>query len=167
MADLGGFDANTVEDRKEFQLIPAGTWVEAMITNSEEKPNKKGTGKFVEFVFDIVSGPFKGYHLWTYLNLKNPNATCVAIAKSELKEICKAVGVDRPRDSVDLHNLPMMIKVGIEKGNDGKDRNVPDKYAPRQQVGPIMAQTVQQMAPAQAAQPQTLAQAAGAAPWQR
>ena len=45
MADLSGFDANQVEPTGDFQPIPAGEHV-GVITASEMKANKAGTGSF-------------------------------------------------------------------------------------------------------------------------
>jgi len=42
----------------------------------------------------------------------------VKIAKAELSAICRAVGVMTPRDSVDLHNLPLQISVRLKKRDD-------------------------------------------------
>ncbi len=47
MADLRGFDANKVEPATPFEAIPAGKYL-AMITASEMKANKAGTGRFLE-----------------------------------------------------------------------------------------------------------------------
>ena len=44
MADLQGFNANNVEPARDFEPIPAGKYM-AMITASEMKANKAGTGK--------------------------------------------------------------------------------------------------------------------------
>ena len=46
MADLSGFDANQVEPTSNFDPIPAGKYV-AVITDSEMKANKAGTGSLL------------------------------------------------------------------------------------------------------------------------
>jgi hypothetical protein len=56
--------------------------------------------------------------LWARLNLDNPNATAVTIARAELSAICRAVGVLAPKDSVELHNLPLVIHVKCKKWDD-------------------------------------------------
>ena len=52
------------------------------------------------------------------LNLDNPNATAVQIARAELSAICRAVGVLAPSDSAELHNLPLVINVRCKKRSD-------------------------------------------------
>ncbi|MCC7406950.1 MAG: DUF669 domain-containing protein, partial [Phycisphaeraceae bacterium] len=64
---------------------------------------------------------FRGRVLWARLNLNNPNATAVKIARSELSAVCHAVGVMQPRDSVELHNLPLLITVKVKKRTDNDE----------------------------------------------
>lgn len=117
MADLRGFDANQVEPTTAFDPIPAGKYL-AMITASELKPNKAGTGRYLELCFTIVEGEHRNRSLWARLNLENPNELAVKIARGELSAICRAVGVLTPSDSVELHNLPLVIRVACKKRAD-------------------------------------------------
>jgi hypothetical protein len=117
MADLHGFDANQVEPTTDYDPIPAGKYL-AVITDSEMKPNKAGTGRYLQLTFQVIEGECKGRHLWARLNLDNPNATAVQIARAELSAICRAVGVLMPNDSVELHNLPLVIAVKCRKRPD-------------------------------------------------
>lgn len=74
MADLHGFDANQVDPTTDFEPIPAGKYL-AVITDSEMKPNKAGTGRYLQLAFQIIDGPYKKRFLWTRLSLYQPNAT--------------------------------------------------------------------------------------------
>ena len=120
MADLNGFDANDYEPAGDFEPIPAGKQV-AVITESEMKPTKAGTGTFLKLLLEILEGKFKGRKLWARLNLEHPNPTVVAIAKRELADICRAVDVLRPKSSTDLHNRPLVIRVKVVKRKDTGD----------------------------------------------
>lgn len=120
MADLRGFDANTVEPTTEFDPVPAGKYL-AVITESEFKPTKSGNGSYLELTFEILDGHYKGRKLWSRLNLDNPNDTAVKIARAELSAVCRAVGVMSPNDSVELHNLPLTISVRCKKRADTGD----------------------------------------------
>jgi len=117
MADLRGFDANKVEPATPFEAIPAGKYL-AVITASEMKPNKAGTGRFLELVFTIVEGEYRNRQLWGRLNLENPNELAMKIAHGELSAICRAVGVMTPNDSVELHNLPLVVRVKCKRRAD-------------------------------------------------
>jgi hypothetical protein len=117
MADLNGFDANDVEPAGEFEPIPAGKYV-AVITKSEIKPTKAGDGRYLELTFQITEGEYKNRLLWDRLNLDNPNAQAVHIARAELSAICRAVEVMAPKDSVELHDLPLVVSVKCKKRED-------------------------------------------------
>lgn len=120
MADLFGFDASQVEPASSFDPLPAGKYL-AAITNSEMKATKAGTGSYLALTFEVLDGPYKGRLVWARLNLQNPNATAVQIAQADLSAICRAVGVLAPKDSVELHNLPLVITVKCKKRNDTGD----------------------------------------------
>ena len=92
MANLTGFDANQVEPTVDFEAIPAGKYL-AMITDSEMKPTKSGAGSYLQLTFEVLEGPYRGRILWARLNLENPNATTVQIARAELSSICRAVAL--------------------------------------------------------------------------
>jgi hypothetical protein len=117
MANLSGFNANDVEPASTFDPIPAGKYL-AAITESEMKPTKNGGGQYLQLTFQILEGPYKGRNVWARLNLHNANPTTVQIAKQELSAICRAVGVLTPRDSTELHNLPLLITVKCKKRDD-------------------------------------------------
>ena len=132
MANLNGFDARTVEPTADFEPIPAGKYI-AAITESEMKPTKSGSGSYLQLSFTILEGEYKNRVLWARLNLNNPNATAVKIARSELSAICHAVGVLSPKDSVELHNLPLVITVKLKKRDDtGELTNEVKGYAKKE-----------------------------------
>ena len=141
MAHLNNFNANEVEPALNFEPIPAGKYL-AAITESEMKPTKNGSGRYLQLTFTIIEGEYKNRVLWARLNLENPNATAVKIARAELSAICHATGVMTPRDSVELHNLPMTIGVKLKKRDDGElsneiktyERRVSSEQAPQAPV---------------------------------
>jgi hypothetical protein len=117
MANLQGFNAQEVDPATTFEPIPAGKYI-AAITASEMKPTKSGAGNYLELTFQVLEGEYKGRVLWARLNLDNPNPTTIKIARAELSAVCRAVGVMTPRDSQDLHNLPLQISVRLKKRSD-------------------------------------------------
>jgi hypothetical protein len=114
------FNANDVDPAVGFDPLPAGKYL-AVITESEMRPTKSGTGQYLQLTFDVVEGEFRGRKLWARLNLQNPSQMAMKIAQAELSAICRAVGVLTPRDSVELHNLPLQITVGCKKREDTGD----------------------------------------------
>ena len=142
MADLNGFDANQVEPNSGFDPIPAGKYV-AIITESEMTANKAGTGQFLKLTFQISEGEFEHRVLWARLNLYNPNATAVQIAQADLSAICRAVGVMSPNDSVDLHNLPIVVHVRCKNRADtGEITNEIKGYSKKESPAPTSAAPV-------------------------
>jgi len=120
MASLGdGFDATTVEPRGEFDVLPNGKYVAAII-DSEWKPTKAGTGHYLAMTLEVLDGECKGRKFWDQLNLQNPNQQAVEIAQRTLSTMCHATGVLQLKDSSQLHNIPMLVKV-VVKQQDGYD----------------------------------------------
>lgn len=152
MANLEGFDATEQDSMRSFEALPKGDYI-AMATESEMKPTKAGNGNYLQITFKVVDGPHKDRQIWARLNLDNPNKTAVEIAQRELGDICKAVGVLRPKDSSELHGIPLRLKVGVEKRKDtGEFSNKITGYEP--------ANAASSNAPAQAQ-----ASAASKPPW--
>jgi hypothetical protein len=109
MASLN-FDASAVEPQQSFDALPVGRY-EVIITDSEMKDTKAGTGQYLQLTFSVTGGQHDGRKLWSRLNLVNPNATAVGIAERELSAICHCVGIITPSDSEELHDRPLIVDV--------------------------------------------------------
>ena len=141
MANLNGFNAHEVDPATTFDPVPAGKYL-AVITESEMKPTKAGTGQYLQLTFQIIDGAFKGRLLWARLNLDNPSAMAVKIARAELSAICRAVAVMAPKDSLELHNLPLVITVGCKRRDDtGEVTNEIKGYEAKHHTAPAPAAT--------------------------
>ena len=148
------FNAAEIGPTNNFDAVPPGTY-EAVITSSESKPMKSGNGMGFNFAFEIISGEQKGrkVFVWiTYEHRTSPDAQ--RIGREQLSAICRACGLTQLSDTAQLHNLPLLITVGIDRND--PTRNVIKKYALR--GGSPAASS--------AAQPRAAA-ATGAAPWAR
>lgn len=108
------FKPDEAEDAS-FSTIPAG-WYTAEITKSELKDTREGGGKYIALTFKIIeSEEYDGRFVFTNLNIVNKNPTAVKIARSDLKKICSACGIDDElEDTEDLHNIPLQIKLKIK-----------------------------------------------------
>lgn len=151
---VAGFDATQVAEQDSFEPIPAG-WYDVMITDSEQKMTKAGTGSYLQMRLDVTSGQYEGRVLFERLNLDNPNQTAVEIAQRTLSSICRSVGVMQPQDSSDLHNIPLCAKVAIQPPRDGYEAsNVIKAYSAASgggQAAPQQGAAPQQPAPQQSA----------------
>ena len=149
MAQLN-FNAAEI-DTTSRDAIPSGTY-EAVVTDSEMKATKNGLGMGINLTFEILSdGPAKGRKVFVWINYEHPKAEAQRIGREELASLCKAVGVAELNDTNQLHNLPLLITVGL-------DRNDPTKNV----IKAYKAKAGQTQQPVQKSP-----QASGAAPWAR
>ncbi len=119
------FNAAEVQP-SSFDAIPAGTY-EAVIANSEAKPMKSGNGLGFNFEFEIISGNYKGRKVFSWITFEHRTSQdAQRIGREQLSAICRAVGVTQLNDTVQLHNLPMMITVALDKND--PTRNVIRAY---------------------------------------
>jgi hypothetical protein len=151
--DWNEFNPNTVETPNRDPL-PAGEYT-ATVTASEMKDNRAATGKYLALTFQVVDGPHTGAFVWANMNLVNPSEQAVQIARAELAALCKSIGVLQPRDSTDLHDKPVIIRVVVRKDDNGNPRNEIKAYKP---VG---------TAPAAATTAKPAAKAASVPPWKK
>ena len=123
MASLN-FDASTIDTTSRDPIKP-GTY-EAVITESEIRATKSGNGKGINLTFEILSQEAKGRKVWAWINYQHPKQEAQRIGQEELARICKAVGVEKLQDTAQLHNLPLLITVALDKND--PTRNVIKGY---------------------------------------
>ena len=111
--------------------VPPGQY-EVVIIESEERQTKAGTGSYLAFTLEIINGPQKGGKLWANVNMRNPSAMAVTIGQKELSSICRATGKMAPKDSSELHDLPILVTVDVEG-----ERNRITAWAAKPLVAPI------------------------------
>lgn len=151
MATIDNFDARTVEPNEVFEPIPAGMYL-ATIVKSESKRNKNDNGSYLEFTLQVLEGEYRDRLLWDRLNIAHPNATTVKMARGSLSAICRAVGVFTPKDTIELHNIPLLVDVRLKKrGDTGEMTNEIKGYRSRDD----------------AAKPKATADAPNTPPWKR
>lgn len=122
MANLQGFDANQHEAGfLSFEPLPEGYYV-AMITASEQKETRAKDGSYLATTWQIVEGEHVGRKVFFNFNLWNASAKARDIALREFAAVCQAVGVLTPRDSQELHDTPVVIKLGLERRSDNKEK---------------------------------------------
>lgn len=145
------FNAAEVQP-SSFEAIPTGTY-EAVISNSESRPMKSGNGMGFNLEFEIISGECKGRKVFAWITFEHrtsPDAQ--RIGREQLSAICRAVGVTQLNDTAQLHNLPLLIVVALDKND--PTRNIIKSFKAVKSVG------------AGAAAPQAAPQNQGA-PWAR
>ena len=111
--DLNGFNAMAVEPQTSYEPMPAD-WYKCVITNTEEKPTKAQTGSYLQLDIEVIEGSFAGRKVFDRLNLNNPNSVAVEIAQRALSSICRAIDVPNPKNSSELLDKPLMVKVAVK-----------------------------------------------------
>ena len=147
MASLN-FNAETVQPDAGFDPVPAGDYP-VVVTDSEMKPTKAGTGHYLQLTLQVIDGQAKGRLIWYRLNIQNPNATAQEIGLRQLSALCHAVGKLQVQDSTELHGIPFVARVIVrEDPNYGPSNEVKSVKGFNQQPAP---QPTQQPAPQPAA----------------
>lgn len=109
------FDATEVPSADPFEVLPDNTLVPAVLEKSEMKANSAQTGHYLALTFRVHEGEHEGRMFFANLNLDNPNEQAVKIAERELSALCKACGKLKVEDSEELHEIPILLKLGVEK----------------------------------------------------
>jgi len=159
------FDTGSVEKRENsYELLPAGFYT-AQVTESEIVPLKSGNGQALKLTFEVLQEGYRGRKVWARLNVRHTNQETERIAQQQLRELCESIGLARFRDTSELHNKPMQIKVKIRKDEKGQyeDQNDVNGFKPAAGgAAPMTAAAPRPAAPA------ANAPAAGATPpWQK
>lgn len=127
MANLQ-FNADQYEPSQEREVVPINKYKSTLL-ESEIVPTKDGKGKRLNLTFGILSGPYTGRKIFEGLNIVNKSQAAVDIAMSQLASLCLAVGKPTIRDTAELHNIPLMLSVGVQAANGQfKARNTVEGY---------------------------------------
>lgn len=145
-----------VAQPRTYGPLPAGDYP-VVITKSDLKPTKAGTGHYIELELQVTDGEHTGRRLWERLNVDNPNKQAEDIAKAALGQLCAAVGVLDMEDTEQLHDIPFVVAVEIDRKEPDRNRIV--SYMGASAPAPAPAPR----APAAPAKPA----AGGARPWQK
>jgi len=72
------------------------------------------TGSYLQLTIEVIDGQHAGRKVFDRLNLKNPNSVAVEIAQRSLSSICRSIGVNNPKDSMELRDKPLMVKLAVK-----------------------------------------------------
>ena len=137
------FDANTVEPTTEFDAIPAGQY-EVVVIESDSKPTRNGNGGYLELKLQIIDGEQKNRRFFDRLVLEHTSQIAVKLARAKLSALCRAAGVLTPRDSRELHDIPVIATVICKRNKDsGEIQNEVRTYSKKEAVQgkPVQAVT--------------------------
>ena len=156
------FNAQQFDPTQSAGQLPVGKHP-VKIIDSEVKANSANTGGYLQLTLQIIDGPQTGATGAYRLNIYNQSQQAVDIAHRQLSAICHVLGVFNIQDSAQLHNIPFMIEVGLQKGDDKYTEvkkvfdiqgNEPGKTGqPAQNAAPQNGFAQQNQAPVQQQQP--------------
>ena len=123
---MGNLDFNTAETaakNMDFDPLPPGRY-KAQVTNSEVVPTKAGTGELLKLTFEILEGAHAGRLVFDQLNIANQSEKAEQIGRGMLSALCQACGKNgMVSDSIELHEIPIQIKLGIDSSPGYEPRN--------------------------------------------
>lgn len=119
------FDATAVEAQApatERTLLPEGFY-NAIITATELKETKAGTGAYIRTEYTIIDGTHAKRKVWSNFNIRNSNPEAQRIGLSQLSSCCQAIGLPGISDTEQLHCRPLKIKVAVRQSEQYGDQN--------------------------------------------
>ena len=143
------FDATAVEPQQSSGPIPAGAYL-AQVIESDLKHLKSGNGMGLALTFQIIDGEHKNRRLWANLNVQHSNPNAEHIGQQQLSSLCRALNVLQLKDTTQLHNKPLKVRVKIRIDAIYGDKNEVTAYEPAAAAS-FQQQAAQQQAPARAA----------------
>jgi len=181
MANLSHVNIDSVDIGPDsgsgFELIPEGTYVAKVIgselspTKSLNPQTKKPRGQVLELSWQLQSGPYERRIIWDKITLVHEEPQAQKIGREQWKKALRAAGIDHsPRDSSEIHEIPVKIRVKTKPASNGYDaRNGVAAYYPAPQASPQQAapQAKPPGMPQASPQPQQSAPPNNQPPWLR
>ena len=118
---MQAFDAQQYDPTQGGGSLPVGRHP-VIIESSEVKANKANDGGYLQLNVKLIDGPQTGTTGAYRLNLYHSNPQTAEIAHRQLSAICHCVGVFNVQDSGQLHNIPFIIEVGLQKGEEAAQK---------------------------------------------
>ena len=118
---LQAFNAQQFDPTQGGGSLPVGRHP-VIIESSEVKANKANDGGYLQLNVKLIDGPQTGTTGAYRLNLYHSNPQTSEIAHRQLSAICHCIGVFNVQDSSQLHNIPFIIEVGLQKGEEAAQK---------------------------------------------
>ena len=158
---LGGdFDAESIPI-PSYEPIPAG-WYAAEIDAAKVQDNNKNTGKLLYLEYVALNEPYAGRRVFQRINLSNPNAQAVEIGQRELAALSMACGITSLRDSAELLQKQIDIKLKVKKDEGREPENAVVGYRPLTDAAPAASKPA-----AAKSKPAAAPSTPGKRPWER
>jgi len=111
------FSTQGIDTTNNFEALPPGEYT-VMVVYIEMNTSMSGSGRYLALTFDVQAPEnFRGRKLWDNLNLENQSAKAVEIAQRQFAQLVQACGLDAITDTEQLHNVPVVAIVKIDKND--------------------------------------------------
>ena len=151
---MASMNLNTEElpepEYMDLGLLPRNRY-RCEIVESDTAVPKTGRGEALNLTMEVMEGAFTGRKIWDNILYSHPSENAQKIGQRQIKSICNAVGfAGQLEDSTQLHGVPLMVRVGVEKDPKGvyADKNVVKSYSPVEGAQATNAPAPRQAAPA-------------------
>ena len=118
---IQAFNAQQFDPTQGGGSLPVGRHP-VIIESSEVKANKANDGGYLQLNVKLIDGPQTGTTGAYRLNLYHSNPQTAEIAHRQLSAICHVIGVFNVQDSQQLHNIPFIVEVGLQKGEEAAQK---------------------------------------------
>lgn len=118
---LQAFNAQQYDPTQGVGGLPVGKHP-VVIESSEVKANSKNDGGYLQLNLKIIDGPSAGSVGAYRLNLYHQNQQTVEIAHRQLSAVCHVIGVFNVQDTQQLHNIPFVVEVDFQKGEEARQK---------------------------------------------
>lgn len=118
---IQAFNAQQYDPTQGGGSLPVGRHP-VIIESSEVKANKANDGGYLQLNLKLIDGPQMGTTGAYRLNLYHSNPQTAEIAHRQLSAICHVIGVFNVQDSQQLHNIPFIAEVGLQKGEEAAQK---------------------------------------------
>jgi hypothetical protein len=118
---LQAFNAQQFDPTQGGGSLPVGRHP-VIVESSEVKANKANDGGYLQLNLKLIDGPQTGTTGAYRLNLYHSNPQTAEIAHRQLSAICHVIGVFNVQDSQQLHNIPFIVEVGLQKGEEAAQK---------------------------------------------
>ena len=114
-----------VADVPDESLIPTG-WYSACIVRSNVRELKSGDGQRLVLTYALQDGPYANRRVDAGFNIDHPNPKVVEISQKELAKVLHACGLSVIQDTLELHDRPHQIHIGVETYQSREQNRITD-----------------------------------------
>lgn len=122
MTVMTGLSFNATEVKPDAGFsdpVPAGWYNAVVVTGSEVKPTKDGTGTRANIRFKILDGQYANRLIFNGYNIKNASPKAEEIGRAQFSALLHAIGVLNLQDLQQLYDKPLKIRAKIIPAKDG------------------------------------------------